>query len=80
MTSTAYQMTLALFVVVYRDAQARHRLTEWSRSSRSIQCRVEDNRMHLFDHNNMSLFRVTWSHGWDSVMIWDTWLRRHVMV
>ena len=80
MTLPVYRMTEALFIVVYRDAQSNHRLTEWSRSSRSIQCRVEDNRMHLFDHNTLSLFIVTWRHGWDSIAIWDPWLRRHVMV
>jgi hypothetical protein len=28
----------------------------------------------------LSLFVLTWTHGWDQVVIWDTWLKRHINV
>ena len=69
-----------LFTVIYRDNEARNRLTKWSSTSRSIQARVDDNRMHIFDHNTLSLFIVTWSHDWDNILIWDVYLRRHLTI
>lgn len=68
----------ALYTVILRDPDARNRLTRWSTTSKSIQARVEDNRMHLYDHNTLSLFMVTWTHGWDNLVIWDTWTKRHI--
>ena len=69
-----------LFTVILRDADARNLLTRWCQTSRSIAARVEDNRMHLFDHNSLSMFLVTWTHSWDSVMIWDPWAKRHINI
>jgi hypothetical protein len=68
----------ALYTVILRDPDARNRLTRWSTTSKSIQARVEDNRMHLYDHNTLSLFMVTWTHGWDNLVIWDPWTKRHL--
>ena len=65
---------------MHRDSAANDRLNRWSKTSRSIQSRVEDNRMHIYDHNTLSLFMVTWTHGWDHVVIWDTWSKRHVNI
>jgi hypothetical protein len=78
MTSNSYRSDQPLFTVIVRDTQARDWLTRWSQTSRSIAARIEDNRMHIFDHNTLSLFIVTWTHSWDLVMIWDPWLKRHI--
>ena len=69
-----------LFTVIYRDTEARNRLTKWITTSRSIQARVDDNRLHIFDHNTLSLFIVTWSHDWDNILVWDVYLRRHITI
>jgi hypothetical protein len=69
-----------LFTVIYRDTEARNRLTKWTTTSRSIQARVDDNRLHIFDHNTLSLFIVTWSHDWDNILVWDIYLRRHITI
>ena len=76
--SISYRSEQPLFTVIMRDADARNMLTRWTQTSRSIAARVEDNRMHLFDHNTLSLFMVTWTHGWDNMVIWDTWTKRHI--
>jgi hypothetical protein len=80
MTLSSYRTTDPLFTVIYRDSAARERLVAWITTSRSIQARVEDNRMHVFDHNTLSLFLMTWTHGWSNIMVWDPWAKRHVNI
>ena len=78
MTVPAYRSGEPLYTVIMRDPEARNLLTKWTGTSRSIAARVDDNRMHIFDHNTLSLFIVTWSHSWDNLMIWDPWSKRHI--
>ena len=78
--SISYRSEQPLFTVIMRDADARNLFTRWTQTSRSIAARVEDNRMHLFDHNTLSLFMVTWTHGWDNLVIWDPWSKRHINI
>jgi hypothetical protein len=80
MTLSAFKNGDTLYVVILRNPQARERLTEWTKTSRSIQARVEDNRMLVFDYNTLSLFIVTWTHGWDDLVIWDPWAKRHINI
>lgn len=80
MTLPIFKNGDALYTVIIRDANAKTRLTQWSTTSRSIQARVEENRMHIYDHNTLSLFMVTWSHGWDNMVIWDPWTKRHINI
>jgi hypothetical protein len=80
MTLPTYRSGEPLYTVIMRDSEARNLLTKWSTSSRGIQARVEENRMHIFDHNTLSLFIVTWTHGWDHLVIWDPWAKRHVNI
>ena len=80
MTLASYRSDQPLFTVIVRDTQARDWLTRWTQTSRSIAARVDDNRMHMFDHNTLSMFIVTWDHPWDHVVIWDPWLKRHINI
>jgi len=80
MTIANYRSDQPLFTVIVRDPNARSKLLSWSQTSRSIAARVEDNRMHIFDHNTLSMFIVTWSHDWNSVVIWDPWSKRHINI
>jgi hypothetical protein len=78
MSLSNYRTADPIFTAIYRDPSARDRLTQWATTSRAIQARVEDNRMHMFDYNTLSLFIVTWTHAWDNMVIWDPWLKRHI--
>ena len=80
MTLPIFRSGDALFTVIIRDALANERLSKWTKTSRSIQARVEDNRMHIYDHNTLSLFMVTWAHSWDNMVIWDPWSKRHINI
>ena len=78
MTIPSYRSSESLFIVIMRDPDARTQLTKWTTTSRSIQARVEENRMHIFDHNTLNLFMVTWTHSRNNMVIWDPWLKRHI--
>lgn len=78
MTLPVFRSGEPLFTVIMRNTEAKNLLTKWTATSRSIQARVEENRMHIFDHNTLSLFIVTWAHGWDNLVIWDPWTKRHL--
>jgi hypothetical protein len=78
MTASSAKHGDVMYTVILRDPEARAQLTRWSNTSRSIQARVEENRMHIYDHNTLNLFMVTWRHGWDNLVIWDPWLKRHI--
>jgi hypothetical protein len=78
MPVSTYRSSEPLYTVIMRDPEARNLLTNWTNTSRSIAARVEDNRMHMFDHNTLCLFIVTWTHAWDNIMIWDPWIKRHI--
>jgi len=80
MTLPTFRNGDALYTVILRDPEARNRLTRWSATSKSIQCRVEENRMHIYDHNTLSLFMVTWTHSWENMVIWDPWTKRHINI
>jgi hypothetical protein len=73
-----YRSNEPLFIVIMRDPDARNLFTRWSATSKSIVARVEENRMHIFDHNTLNLFVLTWTHSWDHVVIWDPWAKRHI--
>jgi hypothetical protein len=67
-----------LFVVISRVPQIRTQFAEWLAANRNAQARMEDHRLQIMDQNTLNLFTVTWTHGWDEIVIWDTWLRRHI--
>jgi hypothetical protein len=78
MTIPTYRSGEPLFTVIMRDTDARNLLTRWSTTSKSIAAKVEDSRMHIYNHHTLSLFMVTWTHSWDNVVIWDPWAKRHI--
>ena len=78
MTAPASKNGDALYTVILRVSDAKLLLTKWINTSRNIRARVDDNRMHIYNENTLSLFMVTWTHGWDNMVIWDTWTKRHI--
>ena len=78
MTLPVFKNSDSLYTVIMRDPEARTRLQKWTTTSRSIQARVDDNKLHIYDHNTLSLFIVTWAHGWDNILVWDCYTKRHI--
>jgi hypothetical protein len=78
MTLPIYKSSEALYTVIIRNDNACSKLKKWLSSSKTIQARVEDNRLNIYDQNTLCLFVTGWQHGFDDVMIWDQYLKRHI--
>jgi hypothetical protein len=78
MTIPSFRTTEVLYTVTVRDAQARKLLTAWGNANRNSQTRVDENHMYIYDQNTLSTFMVTWTHGWNNMVIWDHWEKRHI--
>ena len=78
MTLPIFKNGDALYTVIMRDPDARARVQKWTTTSRSIQAKVDDNKLHIYDHNTLSLFIVTWTHSWDNILVWDCYAKRHI--
>jgi hypothetical protein len=68
----------ALFIVILRGQNAKAQLTTWLSANKNAQARIDDHRMYIMDQNTLNLFTVSWTQGWDEIVIWDTWNRRHI--
>jgi hypothetical protein len=78
MTIPIFRNSEVLYTVTVRDPQARKLLTAWSTANRNSQTRVDENHMYIYDQNTLSTFMVTWTHGWNNMVIWDHWEKRHI--
>jgi hypothetical protein len=78
MAHPSYKATEILYTVIVRTPTARDQLTEWASKNRSAQIKIEEHRMHIFDHNTLSLFMISWDYEWNTVTIWDNWTKRHI--
>lgn len=78
MTISTIRHSEPLFVVIFRHAQANPLLRAWANQNRVPTNQIQDNRLHLYDHHALSTFIITWQQGWDHVVIWDTWNKRHL--
>ena len=78
MTIPIFRTSEVLYTVTVRDPQARKLLTAWSIANRNSQTRVDENHMYIYDQNTLSTFMVTWTHGWNNMVIWDHWEKRHI--
>ena len=70
----------ALYTIIFRDPNAKTLLQKWASSNRHAQVKVEDNKLHIYDHNTFNLFFLTWKNDWDNILIWDTYLKRHINI
>jgi hypothetical protein len=78
MTLPIYRSSEPLYTIIVREPDAKVNLTKWSTCSKSIQAKVDENKLHIYDHNTLNLFVATWAWSWDRVTIWDVWSKRHI--
>ncbi len=79
MTIASYRTVEPLYIVILRNNnQAEQLFRSWVKENRVEHTSITGNRMMLHDQRAFEQFRVTWSHGLSAIIIWDTWLRRHV--
>ena len=49
----------ALYTIIFRDPNAKTLLQKWLTSNRHAQAKVEDNKLHIYDHNTFNIFFVS---------------------
>lgn len=77
MTTANYRSAEPMYIIMVRDDNAERLLRDWA-SSCSAPATVEAHRLKIYDHRGYSLFLMHWRHGWENVMIWDCWNKRHI--
>lgn len=77
MTISNFRSSEPLFIVIVKDSNAEQNLKQWARASQ-CQVTIEGNRMKIFEQRSLGRFTMDWRHGWQNVMIWDCWNKRHI--
>ena len=77
MTISNFRATEPLYLVIVREKNAEQLLRNWAREA-NCQVTIETNRMKIFENRSLSIFQMTWTHGYANVAIWDTWNKRHI--
>ena len=78
MTISSFRTAEPLYIVIVRDQQAENLLRSWVRDHRVEHVTVTGNRMMLRHQQAFEDFRMTWTHDWDMITVWDTWNKRHI--
>jgi len=79
MTIPNYRAVEPLYIVILRNTnQAESLFRTWIKENRIEHANINGNRMMLHDQRAFEQFRVTWTHSWDAISVWDTWLKRPV--
>jgi hypothetical protein len=80
MSITNFRTAEPLYIVILRNQQAENLLKNWVREHKVEYVSVTGNRMMVHHQQAFENFRITWSHNWDLVTVWDTWNRRHIYI
>ena len=79
MTISNYRAVEPLYIVILRNNnQAELLLRSWIKENQIEHANISGNRMMLHDQRAFEKFRVTWTHNFNAVTVWDTWLKRHI--
>lgn len=72
-----YRSHEPLYIIMIRDSNGERLLRRWVQENQ-VQAIIENTRMRLFDQRSYQVFVMRWNHGWDDVVIWDCWNKRHI--
>jgi uncharacterized protein with PIN domain len=79
MTISNYRAVEPLYIVILRNNnQAESLFRSWIKEHRIEHANISGNRMMLHDQRAFEQFRVTWPHNFNSITVWDTWVKRHI--
>jgi len=78
MSLTTFRAVEPLYVIIMRHGPAEQHFRAWIKQNRIEHAVVNGNRMMLHAQPAFECFRVTWTHGFGDIAVWDTWHRRHV--
>lgn len=77
MTISNFRASEPLYLVIVREKNAEQLLRDWAKSA-NCQVQIENNRMKIFEQRSLSMFQMTWAHGYHNVSVWDAWNKRHL--
>jgi len=80
MSTPIFRNSDALYIIIFKNPNANKLLQQWVASNRYIQARVDNNKLHIYDHNTFNLFSVTWANGWGNILVWDCYIKRHIYI
>jgi hypothetical protein len=79
MTIPHYRAAEPLYIVILRNSDKAESLFKtWIKENRIEHANTTGNRMMLHDQRAFEKFRITWTHGLNSISIWDTWQKKHI--
>lgn len=77
---TKHRAVEPLYIVILRNQQAESMLRNWVKENHVDHANVSGNKMMIHHQNAFDSFLMTWNHDWQTVVVWDTWNRRHIYV
>ena len=78
MSISNFRAAEPLYIVILRSQQAESQLKNWIRTHKIEHASVSGNKLMIHHQQALENFRLTWTHDWDLVTVWDTWNKRHI--
>lgn len=79
MSFISYKSIEPLYIISIRKQQNADTLFKsWIQQHRVEHAVIQNNRLILYNQLGFEKFRITWSHDWNHIMVWDCWNRRHI--
>ena len=75
--SANYRATTALYIIIARHKDTSTTFSTWAGKS-ACKVDIQGNKMYLYDERSLSLFLLNWTHGFDQILVWDCWNKRHI--
>jgi hypothetical protein len=79
MTVTSYRSHEPLYIVTIRHPNAVKLIESWIQKT-NASVTQESHRIKIHDYRHLNLFLLEWPHGWNNVVVWDCWNKRHIYV
>ena len=58
MTLSVFKNGDVLYTIIFRNPEAKFLLQKWMTTNRHAQARVEENKLHIYDHNTLNIFSL----------------------
>jgi hypothetical protein len=73
-----YKSSEPLYIITEHGTDTQQRFQTWMRECRVTDARLEKHRLHIYSQACFDSFLATWTHGFEHLVVWDTWNRRHI--
>jgi hypothetical protein len=81
MSLPSYRAVEPLYIIIFRNnTQAESKFRSWIKEHRVEHAVVQGNKMMLHHQQALDRFMITWRENWDTIVIWDTWNKKHIYI